>query len=365
MVFLWRRKVGNHEDWYLRKTARVNGKVKVVLNLYLGTPEQILARHLTRKNAPASFSLCSFSFGTMAAILAADEDLGFSSIVRNVVGAQSSALAFLAYLAGRSEEPLSKNAMPEWFDRSWLRAMKPNMPSLSCRSYLRHMDKLTDERIRDITFRLAKRMVDLGFRPSLVFFDPTNFSTEQQPDYDDPDRQMARCGHPKDGNFQAKLVGLALATTEEHLPVFHDVYPGNENDVTVFQNVVGSMVNHLLNLGMKSDDLVFVFDKGNNSEDGLTALVDFKVHFVCSLKRNQVANLLNRPLTSYQKIHRTEKGEHILGFREKKIVMGVSKSRQSCLRDKYTNTVLQRGPTHGPTDLSTVEGEEYRHTVIQ
>lgn len=323
MVFLWKKRQGGSEYWYVRKTARVDGKVKVVLNRYIGTTDELLRRLEAAWSLPEDLELCSYPFGTTAAVLAADREIGFSRIVEEATGSGSTALAVLAFLAGRSEEPLSKNAMPSWFDRSWLKALVPDMPDLSCRSYLRHMDRLTPERVREISFMLAKRLVALGYPPSLVFFDPTNFSTEQQPDYDDPERLLPRCGHAKDGNMQAKLVGLAVATTDRHLPVFHEVYPGNENDAKLFQEVVESMVGHLLKLGVASDDLVFIFDKGASSGDGLAALVSSHVHFVTSLKRVQVQDLLARTTSSYRKLYATEQVETILGFRSKRTVMGI------------------------------------------
>lgn len=89
------------------------------------------------------------------------------------------------------------------------------------------MDRLTDEVVEQITLRLGEELVRRGLRPPLVFFDPTNFSTAQQPPENEPERQLARPGHAKEGDFQAKLVRLAAAVTGKHLPVYHRAYPGN------------------------------------------------------------------------------------------------------------------------------------------
>ena len=152
------------------------------------------------------------------------------------------------------------------------------LPDLSCRSYLEHMDRRTDEVVEQITLRLGEELVRKGHRPSLVFFDPTNVSTEQDPPGGDPERQMAKPGQAKDGNLQAKLVGLATAVTEEHLPVYHRVDPGNENDAKPFQEVVGTMVTQLVKFGVVADELTFVFDKGVNSEGGLATVHAAEVH---------------------------------------------------------------------------------------
>ena len=313
--------------WSIRKKERVNGKPTVVMNKYIGTDQQLIEKLLSSEiNRLDGIEVESYSFGGIAAFLAADRELGLTSIIAKVTGSEATALACLAFIEGRSERPVSKNGMEEWYGTSVLQPLLPRMPSLSCRSYLYHMDKLTDENVREITFRLGQRMIELGHVPSLVFLDMTNFSTEQQPSQYDPNRLLPRTGHPKSGNFQAKLVGLATAVSEQFLPVFHEVYPGNKNDAELFQEIVDSMVEHLLKLGVASEDLVFIFDKGANSEDGWKALTGKQVHFVSSLKRNQVPDLLARSIQSYKKLLRTEQGEEIFAFRVKKTVMGIAGS---------------------------------------
>ncbi len=212
--------------------------------------------------------------------------------------------------------------MTDGANRSLFRFVR-GRPDLSCRSYLEHMDRLTADVVEQITLRLGEELGSKGHRPPLVFFDPTNFSTEQQPEEDDPDRQLPKPGHAKGGNLQAKLVGLATAVTDEHLPVYHRVYPGNENDAKLFQEVVGTMVAQLVKFGVVADDLTFVFDKGVNSEEGLAAIRAESVHFLSSLKRNQVRDLLAKPRIAYRELYTTEQGGVIHGFRAKRRVLGV------------------------------------------
>lgn len=321
-MHLFFRRVGRNTYVYLRSKGRVNGHVVNTANIYLGTQADVIRRLTDPEAATAAFEFLPYPFGTTAAFLAADEELGFSRIVQELTGSRATALSLLAFIAGRAHEPVSKNGMTDWAGRSLFRFL-PDLPSLSCRSYLDHMDLLRDEVVEQITLRLGEELVRQGHRPSLVFFDPTNFSTEQQPPEGDSERQLARPGHAKDGNLQAKLVGLATAVTEEHLPVYHWVYPGNENDAKLFQEVVGTMVAQLVKFGVVADELTFVFDKGVNSEDGLAAVHAAEVHFLSSLKRNQVRDLLAKPRTAYRTLYTTEQEEAIHGFRSKRRVLGV------------------------------------------
>jgi transposase len=256
-------------------------------------------------------------------LLTADRELGLSRLIEEETGSPATAQALLAFVLGRAEEPLSKNAMGSWYARSGLPFLLPPPPALDTRSYLRHMDRLDAATVDRITFRLAQQLKALGFSSSLIFFDTTNFSTEQQPPAGDPERRIPRAGHAKEGNRQAKLVGLATATSAEHLPTFHRVYPGNENDARLFREVVRDMVTTLVKLGEKAEELCFVIDKGMNSEKGWTTLRAEKVHFVGSLKRSQVADLVRVPLSKFRKTYETESGESIWTTRSPRTVMDV------------------------------------------
>jgi transposase len=321
-VHLFFRRKGRNTYVYLRSKGRVNGHVVNTADIYLGTQAEIIRRLTDPDASVGGFEFLPYPFGTSAAFLAADEELGFSRIVQELTGSRATALSLLAFIAGRAHEPVSKNGMTDWAHRSLFQFV-PDLPSLSCRRYLERMDLLTDEVVEQITIRLGEELVRKGHRPSLVFFDPTNFSTEQQPEEDDPDRQLPRPGHAKDGNLQAKLIGLATAVTAEHLPVYHRVYPGSENDAKLFQEVVGTMVEQLRKFGAVAEELTFVFDKGVNSEDGLAAIHAEQVHFLSSLKRNQVRDLLAKPRTSYRALYATEQKEMIHAFRSKRRVLGV------------------------------------------
>jgi len=327
MTFLWARKRPSGViDYYLRRTARIDGKPKVVMNIYVGTADRILELYQRGGVANEDFELISFQFGTIAAITSVERELGFTEMVREVTKSDATADALLSFICGRSEEPLSKNAMEVWSRRSALRFLRA-LPSLACSSYLRYMDRLTQEHVSQISFRIAKKLIEMGHDPSLVFFDTTNFSTAQQPRQGDEERTLPRSGHAKDHNNQAKLVGVATTTTgaPNFLPIIHESYQGNVVDPTVFQRMIASMVDTLQRLGVRCEDVCFVFDKGMNSEEGFSVLTGRNAHFVSSLKRNQVGeSLLRAGPDDYTGAYRTEQGEEIRTLRRKEAtVMGV------------------------------------------
>ncbi|EQD47871.1 transposase-like protein, partial [mine drainage metagenome] len=208
MTFVWARKHSSGRiDYYLRQTRREGSRVLVPLNLYLGTADQLLDR---LQKASQEFldrcELASFPFGVPSAILVADRELGLSRILTEETGSPTTARALLAFVCGRAEEPVSKNGMRALYARNGLGFLLGAAPSLSCRSYLRHMDRLDDATLDRVTFRVAQSLKAMGFSSSLVFFDTTNFSTEQFAPTHRPG-PPARPRRPRQGSQPASEAG--------------------------------------------------------------------------------------------------------------------------------------------------------------
>jgi transposase len=64
-----------------------------------------------------------------------------------------------------------------------------------------------------------------------------------------------------------------LVSRKDQFPLFHQVYRGNKNDVTVFKEVFSDLTERLRGITQELTDITIVFDKGNNSKDNF-ALVD-------------------------------------------------------------------------------------------
>jgi hypothetical protein len=131
MTYVWARK--NHNDitdYYFRKTANINGKSKTVVAIYLVRGDDILKLVMQKKGVPDDFELISFPFGLMATIADVDSEIHFMDIVNEVTGSTVMAKSILAYLCGRSEEPLSNNAMMEWSERSIPPLFMEHIPSV-------------------------------------------------------------------------------------------------------------------------------------------------------------------------------------------------------------------------------------------
>ncbi|MEW5759554.1 MAG: hypothetical protein AB1779_02165, partial [Candidatus Thermoplasmatota archaeon] len=103
---------GKHTYYYARKTARVDGKPKVVWSFPLGTAEDILKHYNNRMLDHIQFQ--QFSFGIPAAFLAIAEQTNFFNIVDTVApkkmvnGALTTSQYLFAMMVGRATGPLSK-----------------------------------------------------------------------------------------------------------------------------------------------------------------------------------------------------------------------------------------------------------------
>ena len=77
MTFIWSRKnPSDRTDYHLRKTAWAEGRSRTVLNIYLGTADDILGV-FQRRGVSDDFELVSFRFGATAAIADVDRELQF------------------------------------------------------------------------------------------------------------------------------------------------------------------------------------------------------------------------------------------------------------------------------------------------
>jgi len=80
MVFLRKKLVNGKLYWYIVESARVDGKVKTIFQVYLGSAEKILEMKRQCEALPYD-KLRSFDYGKLAALLHVSEELGFIDIV--------------------------------------------------------------------------------------------------------------------------------------------------------------------------------------------------------------------------------------------------------------------------------------------
>jgi len=307
-----KRKKGN-DYWYWMKTERVDGEPRITQQVYLGTADRILAAILAFKAQPLT-PFKSFEFGVPAALLSATDDLGLLEAVDGATNkvrhnGLSVGQHLMLMIAGRCGRPLSKLRISEDFDSSYLKLLWNAKGGISCQTVLDHMDRVGEDAMRAIEDHIAKALVQRGISPKRLIFDTTNMVTNIE-----HGEELPKKGHSKQRRYDKNLLGLAIAVGEENVPIIHDTFPGNESDMTVFPRVIEDARARLAMAGAHTENLVIIFDKGNNSEENFDALPR-DLRLVGSLKRNQVDDLMRVPLADYKALYTSRKGHDVLGFR--------------------------------------------------
>jgi transposase len=311
-------------DWYYaRRTKRINGMPKVIFSYPLGTAQEIYARAKNASPDIDSLVFDTFDFGKPAALLAMAEELEFFEIVSKSTGTSmkndfSTAQFMFMIIAGRAHGPLSKSATGDWFQKTFLNLMWIPRQDLSCQNFLNHMNKLTDDAMDEISESMARRLIELGVRPTTIFWDPTNFSTCMD-QWDT--NSLVQPGRAKDMRYDKNIVAMGLATNESGIPILHETAPGNESDVTLFSRIIDRLTKRLADMRLPIKDMVLVMDRGNNSPENLESILD-KMHIIGGLKKNQFPDLLEIPRQEFSFLYTNEKDHIIKGYRTTREVEG-------------------------------------------
>ena len=257
MASLTKKVIGGRAYYYLRETAWVEGRSKVVRTKYLGRVEDI-ERRLEQSTEPKAVVVRSF--GAVAAALKIARELGLAeSIDRALGGARGSpSIGELIALAAinRACCPRSKRQLGDWHGRTALARLMPcPAKTLSSQRFWDAMHVLGEEAIATAETEIVGRAIDryrIELRP--LIYDTTNFATFI--DSANERNTIARRGHPKGGRRDLRLIGLALCVAlDANVPLCHQPYEGNRNDATQFPDAVALIKARLSELGLSAEQL--------------------------------------------------------------------------------------------------------------
>jgi transposase len=317
MVFLEKKKLKGHTYWYASERSLVDGKIKRTWQEYLGTTETIIECIRKSKELP-HIKLKSVQYGKTAALLSISDELNFIDIVnKHTNKKQIEGLTVGEYLLlniiGRCDGALSENAMQKWFDKSSLSILWKFQHKLTCQNFLNHykyIDHATSKKIED---DLCKVLIEKGIIPRILFLDETNWFN-----YIKKGEELAQNGNNKQYRNHMKQVCMGLVVSEDNIPFMHEVYKGNRHDAKIFPELLDGLTKRLTNLKITTEEMILVFDKGNNSEINIEDVLS-KMHIVASAKPNQAEQLLNIPVEAYKYLYTNSHSNKIYGHRTKYI----------------------------------------------
>jgi len=327
MPTLTKRKVGNNTYYYAVECQRIDGQPRLVSQKYLGSLDKIINRMTSPVPQPCSAEV--FEYGACCALYSLARELDVVGTIDRLIPKREQGLSVGQYILlaalNRAIAPTSKRQIGEWYQGTSLyRFIPAKTAQLRSQRFWDHMGRLDADKIRDIEAEITSRMVDM-FQLDLrcLIYDTSNFITwiDTMSEAELPQR-----GHSKEKRNDLKIVGLSLMlTTDFQIPLFHQIYPGNDPDSRQFSSVTEELVQRYKRLAAACNDVTLIFDKGNNSGDNIKAVAESPFHFVGSLKLTEAPELLDVPLADYSDLP----GGDLAGtraYRTRKQVLGAERT---------------------------------------
>ncbi len=322
--------IDGHTYYYARYCQRVNGKPKIVRQVYLGKIDDLVAAAERSQEPPQPLETAVAAFGDVAALFDIAQQLGLVPLLDSILppkrhqGLCPGEYLLLASI-NRAASPTSKLQFADWYRQTVLTRLLPADPAwLSSQNFWNHMDLVTTEHIVEFEKQMTQRLIE-HFQLDLraLVYDGTNFFTYINTR---TSSQLAQRGHNKQKRGDLRQVSLGLLVSADfHIPLFHRVYAGNVNDSTEFRSITEELSAHYRELTQSCEHITVVFDKGNNSEEAFVTLQEIPFHFVGSLVPSQHPDLLAIPRSRFRTL--TQAGLEGVGvYRTQKKVFGQLRS---------------------------------------
>lgn len=168
---------------YVREIARVDGKPKVVSQVYIGAPEKVAAMASGQKQAPSKLKV--EEFGALWLAKQIDEDIDLCGIIDNIIPkadrekGPSIGEYFLYSVWNRMVEAVSKNKLPQWYQQTAIQQIRPvAINELTSQRYWEKWDRVSEEALEKISRNFFKRLWEIESPDAdCLLFDTTNYYT--------------------------------------------------------------------------------------------------------------------------------------------------------------------------------------------
>lgn len=270
---------------YIREIARVDGKPKVVSQIYVGSPERVAS--LASGTERGQVKLKVEEFGALWIARLMDLDIDLAAIIDNIVPRAARETGpsigeyFLYCVWNRMIGAVSKNRLARWCERTAVQQIRPvDIDELTSERYWEKWHRVSEEDLKAITQVFFKRIWELESpKADCLLFDTTNYYTFLA---SDTESDLARRGKNKDGRHHLRQIGLGLLVARDSkLPLYYSVYPGNVHDSKQFETIMDEMFGIVCGLHQTKERLTVVIDKGMNSESNYAWIDEHaQVHFV-------------------------------------------------------------------------------------
>ena len=259
--------------YYVREMARIDGKLKVVEQIYLGSPERIKELATADKGTCTKITVQEFGALWLANLLAGEIDLAgiVDSVVPRMRNEKGPSVGeyFLYAVLNRMVSPRSKRALPEWYKSTAIQHIRPvDVDELNSQRYWEKWERVTPEQFEQISNLFFSKIRAMpGSRSDCFLFDTTNYYSYMA---SQTESELAKRGKNKDGKDWLRQVGVALLVSREgRLPLFYREYEGNRHDSKVFWRIMDEMFSAMKGFADPGTELTVVFDKGMNAQENM------------------------------------------------------------------------------------------------
>jgi len=306
MASIIKRKKGNNYYYYVVECQRVNGKPRIVKQIYLGTIKRILEKFSASDKPDIPKEVDHKDFGSIAALLSIAEKIGLVQIIDRHSKKRNQGISVGSYMLlgaiNRAISPKSKSGIGSWYEETILpQILKIPTSLIDGRNFWDNMEYLSREQISSIEFDISRVLIDkFHIRLECLLYDTTNFFTF----IDSATKSiLEERGHSKAHRDDLRQVNLALLVSKDFkIPLFHLLYEGNKNDLSLFPTITEELVKHYKLFSKSCEKITIVFDKGNNSEKNIKGVDNSPYFFVGSLRPSRQKKLLLIPLDRYEDV---------------------------------------------------------------
>ena len=204
---------------YVREIARVDGKPKVISQIYIGGPDRVaeMARGPV-ESEPKQLKV--EEFGALWLAMQADQDIDLAGIVDGVVERDkrekgpSVGEYFLYAALNRMVKAVSKKAMAGWYGKTSVQQIRPvDVAALTSQRYWEKWDRVSERALESAARQFFARVWELE-SPSAdcLLFDTTNTYTFMA---SKTDSELERRGKNKHGRDNLRQIGLGLLVARD------------------------------------------------------------------------------------------------------------------------------------------------------
>lgn len=315
---LVKKTIKGKQYYYIVDSKRIDGKPKIVNQVYIGSVEAVIESLKESKAAVTPVYSEVLDFGAIAALYDVAQRLDVVGRIDAIAPKRNQGLSVGTYLLiaaiNRAVNPLAKAGIEKWYAGTILSKLIPvSKNQLDSRRFWDNMDRLSEDDMAAF---------EAGFVPFLIkeyqldtkclVYDATNFFTYINTSNEKS--ELAKRGHCKAKRNDLRIIGLSLMLSgEDEIPLFYETYEGNRPDSKQFAVAVTNLKRRYKDMFGTDPDITLVFDRGNNSADNVSLLYNEKgeafFHYVGGLKANQCKELYDIRKQDYKELVGEEFGQ--------------------------------------------------------